>query len=114
MIVAALTVTGDVPVDARGPRSRGATCRRRDVPSGRVTARVHRAATRTVAVDFVNVPSYVIARDVPDYLEIALALGADRDRRRALSERIAAGRGALFERDEPIRALERFLVQASR
>jgi proline racemase len=36
-----------------------------DVPSGRVTARVHRAAARTVAVDFVNVASYVVARDVP-------------------------------------------------
>ena len=36
-----------------------------DVPSGRVTARVHRASGRTVAVDFVNVPSYVLARDVP-------------------------------------------------
>lgn len=36
-----------------------------DVPSGRVTARVHRAAGRTVAVDFVNVPSYVLARDLP-------------------------------------------------
>lgn len=33
-----------------------------DVPSGRVTARVHRAGGRTVAVDFVNVPSYVLAR----------------------------------------------------
>ena len=36
-----------------------------DVPSGRVTARVHRIGGRTVAVDFVNVPSYVLARDVP-------------------------------------------------
>jgi proline racemase len=36
-----------------------------DVPSGRVTARVHREQGRTVAVDFVNVASYVIARDVP-------------------------------------------------
>jgi proline racemase len=36
-----------------------------DVPSGRVTARVHREAGRTVAVDFVNVPSWVVARDVP-------------------------------------------------
>ncbi len=35
-----------------------------DVPSGRVTARVHRAGGRTVAVDFVNVPSYVLARDL--------------------------------------------------
>jgi len=36
-----------------------------DVPSGRVTARVQREQGRTVAVDFVNVASYVIARDVP-------------------------------------------------
>ena len=36
-----------------------------DVPSGRVTARVHRDGGRTVAVDFVNVPSYVLAGDVP-------------------------------------------------
>src|SRR3954447_11243319 len=36
-----------------------------DVPSGRVTARVHRAAGRVDAVDFVNVPSWVVARDVP-------------------------------------------------
>jgi proline racemase len=36
-----------------------------DVPSGRVTARVHRHGGRTVAVDFVNVPSWVIARELP-------------------------------------------------
>jgi proline racemase len=36
-----------------------------DVPSGRVTARVHRADARVVAVDFVNVPSWVVATDVP-------------------------------------------------
>jgi proline racemase/trans-L-3-hydroxyproline dehydratase len=36
-----------------------------DVPSGRVTARVHRDDARVVAVDFVNVPSWVIATDVP-------------------------------------------------
>jgi proline racemase len=36
-----------------------------DVPSGRVTARVHREEGRVVAVDFVNVPSWVVAREVP-------------------------------------------------
>jgi proline racemase len=35
-----------------------------DVPSGRVTARVHREQDRTVAVDFVNVASWLIASDV--------------------------------------------------
>ncbi|WP_020014949.1 proline racemase family protein [Promicromonospora sukumoe] len=37
-----------------------------DVPSGRVTARVHTDGAGTVtAVDFVNVPGYVLALDVP-------------------------------------------------
>jgi proline racemase len=36
-----------------------------DVPSGRVTTHVHREDARVVAVDFVNVPSWVAARDVP-------------------------------------------------
>jgi proline racemase/trans-L-3-hydroxyproline dehydratase len=36
-----------------------------DVPSGRVTARVHTEDARVVAVDFVNVPSWVVATDVP-------------------------------------------------
>ena len=36
-----------------------------DVPSGRVTARVRRDNSRVTAVDFVNVPSWLIARDVP-------------------------------------------------
>jgi proline racemase len=36
-----------------------------DVPSGRVRAVVRRAAGRVVSVRFANVPSYVLARDVP-------------------------------------------------
>jgi proline racemase len=36
-----------------------------DVPSGRVTARVHREDARVVGVDFVNVPSWVVAADIP-------------------------------------------------
>ena len=35
-----------------------------DVPSGRVTARVHTAGGRVTAVDFVSVPSYLVASDV--------------------------------------------------
>lgn len=47
--------SGLVPADPRGP-----TDVIIDVPSGRVTARVH-----ADHVDFVNVPSYVLAADVP-------------------------------------------------
>jgi proline racemase len=36
-----------------------------DVPSGRVTARAHMEHGRVVAVDFLNVPSWVVAADVP-------------------------------------------------
>lgn len=36
-----------------------------DVPSGRVTARVHTEDGQVVAVDFVNVPSYLLATSVP-------------------------------------------------
>ena len=51
-----------------------------DVPSGRVTARVHRVDGRVVGVDFVNVPSWVVARAVPvttsrGELQVAIAYG---------------------------------------
>jgi predicted O-linked N-acetylglucosamine transferase (SPINDLY family) len=49
-----------------------------------------------------------------EYVATALRLGQDKDERAALSERIAANRGALFERDEPIRALEDLLERAWR
>jgi len=40
-----------------------------DVPSGRVTARVRREAARVVEVDFVNVPSWVVALvNVPSWV----------------------------------------------
>jgi proline racemase len=35
-----------------------------DVPSGRVTARVHTTGGRVTAVDFVNVPSYLAGQDI--------------------------------------------------
>src|SRR5919108_1240347 len=51
----------------------GATVRI-DVPSGRVVARVHTEAGRISAVDFVNVPSYLLALDV----EVATSRGTVR------------------------------------
>jgi protein O-GlcNAc transferase len=56
----------------------------------------------------------LIARDRAEYVEKAVALGRDRDRRRALSQRIVAARGAIFEREEPVRAFEDFLERAAR
>jgi proline racemase len=51
-----------------------------DVPSGRVTARVHLEDHRVFAVDFVNVPSWVTAEDVPvttsrGVVEVTVAYG---------------------------------------
>jgi proline racemase len=47
------------------PDPSGVTDVRIDVPSGRVTARVQTIGDEVVGVDFVNVPSYVLHRDVP-------------------------------------------------
>ena len=46
------------------PDPTGVTDVRIDVPSGRVTAKVHTDGDQVVRVDFVNVPSYVLHRDV--------------------------------------------------
>jgi predicted O-linked N-acetylglucosamine transferase (SPINDLY family) len=56
----------------------------------------------------------LVASDAQDYVEKAVAVGADRVRRQTLAKKIAAGRGAVFERDEPVRALEDFLERAAR
>jgi CRISPR-associated protein Csy1 len=56
----------------------------------------------------------LVAGDVESYLEKAVALGRDRERRMSLSERIAANRHALYGREEPIRALESFFERAVR
>jgi proline racemase len=51
--------TGRVPRDPSGT-----TDVTIDVPSGRVIARVHSENSSVTSVDFINVPSYVIAKDV--------------------------------------------------
>ena len=56
----------------------------------------------------------LIARDSADYLSIALRIGRDAAFRNEISSRIAAGRGKLFSQNEPIRALESFLLDAVR
>ncbi|MGZ5649628.1 MAG: O-linked N-acetylglucosamine transferase, SPINDLY family protein [Usitatibacter sp.] len=55
----------------------------------------------------------LVVDDVDSYIDTAVKLGKDAARRKALSERIIANRGDLFEREEPIRALEEFLSSAA-
>ncbi|HEY4997865.1 MAG TPA: hypothetical protein VII36_01920, partial [Usitatibacter sp.] len=56
----------------------------------------------------------LVASDSRDYVEKSVAIGSDRERRAAISQRIKDARPALFDRDEPIRALEDFLERAIR
>lgn len=53
----------------------------------------------------------LVAADAGEYVETAVRQGRDAAERRALSERLRANQGALFERDEPVRALEEFLAR---
>jgi predicted O-linked N-acetylglucosamine transferase (SPINDLY family) len=55
----------------------------------------------------------LIAADRDSFVETAARLGRDRDERHALATRITERRGELFEREEPVRALEEFLVGAA-
>jgi CRISPR-associated protein Csy1 len=59
-------------------------------------------------LSIVGVPE-LVARDRDELVATVVRIGRDREERRSLSGRIAAGREALFERDEPVRAFERFL-----
>jgi len=62
----------------------------------------------------IGVEEELVVGDADAYVRKAAELGKDADLRQALAERIRAGRPALFERDEPIRALEDFLERAVR
>ncbi|HLX22035.1 MAG TPA: tetratricopeptide repeat protein [Usitatibacter sp.] len=54
----------------------------------------------------------LIAKDADDYVAKAVAIANDRAMRATLSGRMKAGHGLIFNRDEPIRALEGFLETA--
>ena len=77
------------------------------LPGGLMRGRQSQAMLRLLGCD------ELIAKDVDDYVSKAIGLGRDMDRRQAMRARILANRGALFERDEPIRALESFLERAA-
>lgn len=54
----------------------------------------------------------LIATGEEDFVRLAVEVAGDRDRNRALRKAIAAGRGALFDRGEPIEALAEALLEA--
>jgi predicted O-linked N-acetylglucosamine transferase (SPINDLY family) len=56
----------------------------------------------------------LIAHHADEYVETAFRVAHDRELRAHLATRIGEGLPALFERDEPIRALEGFLERAVR
>jgi CRISPR-associated protein Csy1 len=78
------------------------------LPGELMRGRQSRAMLRMMNLD------ELIARNPDDYVDKAIELGTDPGLRRSVSERIAERRGAIFERDEPIRALEDFLERAAR
>jgi CRISPR-associated protein Csy1 len=78
------------------------------LPGELMRGRQSRAMLRLMNLD------ELIARNPADYVDKAIELGTDASLRRSVSERIAERRGAIFERDEPIRALEDFLEKAAR
>jgi CRISPR-associated protein Csy1 len=55
----------------------------------------------------------LVAGTEDEYVRLAVEVARDRDRNRALREAIVAGRGALFDRREPIQALEHALLEAA-
>ena len=54
----------------------------------------------------------LVAASAEDYVRLAVDAAMDRDRNAGLRERVLAGRFALFERREPIAALEAALLEA--
>ncbi|HEY2630267.1 MAG TPA: hypothetical protein VGI57_14145, partial [Usitatibacter sp.] len=54
----------------------------------------------------------LVAGNEEDYVAKAVGVATDRAKREALSARIRAGHPLLFNRDEPIRALEKILEKA--
>jgi CRISPR-associated protein Csy1 len=77
------------------------------LPGALMRGRQSAAMLRGVGLD------ELVAADAAAYVDIAVRLGKEADFRGEMSRRIVAGRGSLFEREEPVRAFERFLERAA-
>jgi predicted O-linked N-acetylglucosamine transferase (SPINDLY family) len=78
------------------------------LPGALMRGRQSQAMLRIVGAD------ELVADNVEEYLAAAERLGRDAAERARVSTLIRAGLGELFERDEPVRALEAFLERAAR
>ena len=78
------------------------------LPGQLMRGRQSQAMLRTLGLD------ELVASDVEAYVETAVRLGRDPAARARLAQVIAVRRGELFEREEPVRALEAFLERAAR
>jgi CRISPR-associated protein Csy1 len=78
------------------------------LPGSLMRGRQSQAMLRAVGAD------ELVTEDLDGYLDTAERIGRDAAARAAVVERIRANLGSLFERDEPVRALEDFLERAVR
>ena len=76
------------------------------LPGELMRGRQSQAMLRTVGA------GSLVQSDIEGYVATAARLGNDSDERKSLRQTILANRGALFDRDEPVRALEDFLLRA--
>jgi predicted O-linked N-acetylglucosamine transferase (SPINDLY family) len=83
------------------------------LPVVTLPGRLMRGRQSAAMLDILGLPE-LVAADSAGLVATAVRLGRDSEERRSISERIAERRGALFEREEPVRALEEFLVGAGR
>jgi CRISPR-associated protein Csy1 len=78
------------------------------LPGALMRGRQSQAMLRALGLD------ELVTADVEGYVETAVRLGRDRAERARISQVIAERRGELFEREEPVRALEGFLEDVAR
>jgi CRISPR-associated protein Csy1 len=77
-----------------------------------LTGRFMRGRQTATMLEMAGVAELVAAGPA-DYVRIAVGVASDRERNRGLREAIARGRSALFDRREPIAALEEALLAAA-
>src|SRR5205085_9430873 len=77
------------------------------LPGRLMRGRQSQAMLRALACD------ELVTSDAEAFVAKAVAIGTNPELRRSLSQRILAKRSELFERDEPVRALEAFLEKAA-